>query len=432
MHSISSIAEAQVHARTALELAEELGEPTLLAHALSHVAFLDSLTGDGVAIDTIERALALNPNPGWTQILGRPDWTHALLLFWDGRLAEARDRFAALHEEALERGDEHSLPFVLFQLARVELLLGDWESARRHAAECGETVAQSGHAGERPYAAAILAVVAAHVGAVDEARAHISVGLEEAERLGVQPAALEMLAARGFLELSVGDAAAGRRDVRRAARAGRGERDARAGAVPVARGRDRGQGAARAARWTCSLDRARPWVQSVAARCDAAWSAFNATDARRATRAANPSSARGRCSCSAPASAATASGGPRATRSARRSRRSRPLGAPLWAEKARAELSRVGGRAPAEGELTPTERRVAELIAAGRTYQEAADALFISPKTVQWNLSKIYRKLGIKSRAELPGRLDVTTNPGDFAGFAPGRPAVASPACIRQ
>jgi len=64
----------------------------------------------------------------------------------------------------------------------------------------------------------------------------------------------------------------------------------------------------------------------------------------------------------------------------------------------------VGGRAPAAG-LTPTEERIARLIASGRTYREAADALFISPKTVQWNLSKIYRKLGIRSRAELAGRL---------------------------
>jgi DNA-binding CsgD family transcriptional regulator len=45
------------------------------------------------------------------------------------------------------------------------------------------------------------------------------------------------------------------------------------------------------------------------------------------------------------------------------------------------------------------------LIASGRTYKEAADELFISPKTVQWNLSKVYRKLGIRSRAELPTRL---------------------------
>jgi DNA-binding CsgD family transcriptional regulator len=52
-----------------------------------------------------------------------------------------------------------------------------------------------------------------------------------------------------------------------------------------------------------------------------------------------------------------------------------------------------------------TERRVADLIAAGRTYREAAAELFISPKTVQWNLSKVYRKLEIRSRAELPARL---------------------------
>ena len=66
------------------------------------------------------------------------------------------------------------------------------------------------------------------------------------------------------------------------------------------------------------------------------------------------------------------------------------------------------GALPRDGALTPTEERVAELIAAGRTYQEAADALFISPKTVQWNLSKVYRKLGITSRSELVKRFEET------------------------
>ena len=86
----------------------------------------------------------------------------------------------------------------------------------------------------------------------------------------------------------------------------------------------------------------------------------------------------------------------------------RQLGAELWASRAQAELSRIGGRPPASG-LTPTEERVAALIASGRTYKEAADELFISPKTVQWNLSKVYRKLGIRSRAELPARLAAET-----------------------
>jgi DNA-binding CsgD family transcriptional regulator len=52
-------------------------------------------------------------------------------------------------------------------------------------------------------------------------------------------------------------------------------------------------------------------------------------------------------------------------------------------------------------ELTPTEKRVAELVANGATNQEVARALFLAPKTVEWNLSRIYRKLGVRSRTEL-------------------------------
>lgn len=55
--------------------------------------------------------------------------------------------------------------------------------------------------------------------------------------------------------------------------------------------------------------------------------------------------------------------------------------------------------------LTPAERRVAELVARGRTNQEVADALHVSPKTVEWNLSKIYRKLLVRSRTELAVKL---------------------------
>jgi DNA-binding CsgD family transcriptional regulator len=81
------------------------------------------------------------------------------------------------------------------------------------------------------------------------------------------------------------------------------------------------------------------------------------------------------------------------------------IGAAPWADKTRAELARIGGRAPTTGELTPTERRVALLVAAGQTNREVAAALFVAPRTVEWNLSKIYAKLGVRSRSELAGRL---------------------------
>jgi DNA-binding CsgD family transcriptional regulator len=82
------------------------------------------------------------------------------------------------------------------------------------------------------------------------------------------------------------------------------------------------------------------------------------------------------------------------------------IGTPLWADRARAELERVSGSSPAgSSRLTPSERRVAELAASGLTNREVAGALFISPKTVEANLARIYHKLGIHSRAELGQRM---------------------------
>jgi DNA-binding CsgD family transcriptional regulator len=80
-------------------------------------------------------------------------------------------------------------------------------------------------------------------------------------------------------------------------------------------------------------------------------------------------------------------------------------GAALWAKRAREELGRVGMRPRAPQGLTAAERRVAELAASGLTNQEVAVAAFMSRKTVEANLTRIYRKLGIRSRAELGVRL---------------------------
>jgi DNA-binding CsgD family transcriptional regulator len=80
------------------------------------------------------------------------------------------------------------------------------------------------------------------------------------------------------------------------------------------------------------------------------------------------------------------------------------IGTPLWVGRARAELARAEVVPTHDLTLTPSERRVAELAASGMTNKDVAAALFISPKTVEANLVRIYRKLGIKTRAEL-GRL---------------------------
>jgi len=81
------------------------------------------------------------------------------------------------------------------------------------------------------------------------------------------------------------------------------------------------------------------------------------------------------------------------------------VGATWWAERARAELARVNIRPSAPTTLTASEQRIAELAAGGLTTRQIADAAFVSPKTVEANLTRVYRKLGIRSRAELVARL---------------------------
>jgi len=77
------------------------------------------------------------------------------------------------------------------------------------------------------------------------------------------------------------------------------------------------------------------------------------------------------------------------------------LGARVWSEKARSELRRIGGRTASDGRLSETERKIVELVVAGRRNKEVAAQLSLSPNTVAWNLSKVYRKLGVSSRTEL-------------------------------
>jgi DNA-binding CsgD family transcriptional regulator len=81
------------------------------------------------------------------------------------------------------------------------------------------------------------------------------------------------------------------------------------------------------------------------------------------------------------------------------------LGAPLWAARGRAELARVTTRRAARG-LTATEERIARLAAEGLTNREISERAFVSVNTVEANLTRVYRKLGISSRAQLSRALE--------------------------
>jgi DNA-binding CsgD family transcriptional regulator len=94
------------------------------------------------------------------------------------------------------------------------------------------------------------------------------------------------------------------------------------------------------------------------------------------------------------------------------------LGATIWAERAERELAAAGYSRPAPAEqspwaeLTAAETRVAQVILEGATYDEAASALFVSPRTIETHLRQIYRKLGVRSRSELTRRMAVPAGVG--------------------
>ncbi len=80
------------------------------------------------------------------------------------------------------------------------------------------------------------------------------------------------------------------------------------------------------------------------------------------------------------------------------------LGTPIWAQRARSELARIPSGQASTG-LTATEEIVARLAAQGLSNREIAERVFVSPKTVEVNLTRVYRKLGVRSRAALASRL---------------------------
>ena len=94
-------------------------------------------------------------------------------------------------------------------------------------------------------------------------------------------------------------------------------------------------------------------------------------------------------------------------------------GARPWAERARDELRAAGEGAPARAgrrldQLTPQELRIARLVARGGGNRDVAAALFLSPRTVEYHLHKVFRKLGVHGRAELAALIAAEENRANY------------------
>ncbi len=418
-YSLGSFADAAAAAQRALALAEGLDDRALLAGALATSVASDLATGLGLDEQRLARALELeDPHQP-----GAVDWTPSMLagLVWTlgEQFDRARDVLQGLCARLVERGEDSDLPEPLGCLAWAEWSAGNLAEAGELADRSYELARQARNESIAAYARAMRALVYSHEGREEETRAAAAEAIELATRSGWLIAATWASVALAHLELSLGNDAAVVQTLARSI-----ELVERDGVVDPAR-RPFLADAIEALVLLGDLERAelltalyeqraraldRKAAIVSAARCRALLGAAQG-DAEGALRGLDE--VLGDTSdVPVPLDLARAlivKGQLERRRKHKRQARAsldraveicERIGATVWAERARRELSRLG-RVRDPDELTATEAQVARLAASGLTTREVAAAAFLSPKTVEANISRIYRKLGIRSRAEL-------------------------------
>jgi DNA-binding CsgD family transcriptional regulator len=410
---------ALADARSGLEKAERLGRPEPLARALGRIAALETWTTE-ITPGLLERAVALEeqlarPLEYWespTMAFGR----HLVQL---GQLDRARTVLAREEQRAAAGGDEGSRVHLLFHLTMLEWFSGRWERALEYADQALELAEQIHDDLYRGMTLFGKAHIEALLGRLDVARAAAEEGVILGEATADALFPIWNLGVLGHIELTLGHLETAARYLRPLPERliSLGWNDVVDPLWPDAIETLVGLGDLAQAR--VYLDyfevqgrrRASPWALGAAARCRGLLAAaeqdlpaaFEALEHALAMREwAQFPFERGR-TLLALGSVHRRAKQKRAAREALEQALAvfDELGAPLWAAKGRKELARIGGRRRASKELTEAEERVASLAAEGRSNKQIAAALFVSVHTVEAHLSRIYRKLKIRSRAEL-------------------------------
>lgn len=406
-------------AREALASAERIGDVPLQIEALLDVAIFGRNVDAADAVARAEEASAAAAAAGEELMRLDAEVMVAALRAQRGESAAARPTLVACYE-ALRDVDEVMAAEALSHLAWADLWAGRWADAAEAAERSRNVRLQYGFEQNQDYISS--AWIAAHRGDEATALADAARGLELCDaQIGFHPPLLA--AVPGLVALWHGDAAGALPHLdeaeRQATRLAWHAADARPWTGDLAEalietGRladaealvdrwERDASAQQSARALASATRSRGLL--AAARGDVAGASMHLEAAVAAHREAGDTFGAAR--------ALLALGALRRRERQKRSAREaieaarvsfESLGARVWAERAGRELGRVSGRAPRDG-LTPTEERVAALVAAGRTNREVAAELYLAERTVAGHLTHIYAKLGVRSRTELARRV---------------------------
>lgn len=342
---------------------------------------------------------------------------------WRGEVKEAMHQVTSLQVLAEERAEPSSFALQRLHLCELQLRVGDWDQAQQLLDEwAASTDSELLH---WPMYERCRALLGAGRGNLEDARRWGVEALRRAELTGVRWDWLETKRALGLAALLARDFAASARDLRAVWEhtAREGVRDP--GAFPVApdlvealveceetdEARDVAIALAELAR-----DQDHPWALVGARRCGAIVDLAGDYSDRAAT-ALEAAAVAYRELGLAFDHARTLLVLGRAQRRAKKWGAARDhlqlavsafdaMASPGWAQDAHSELARAGaGRPASSGQLTPTERRVAQLAADGLSNKEIARALVVTVNTVEFHLRNTYAKLGVRSRVQLAGQI---------------------------
>ena len=424
---VEGLPAAERHARAAVELAERLGDAALRAASLAGLALLRFNAGEAGALLLAERAHALAEEAGEAGSPAAAAFSLAHVLVWTPDVERARALLERLNRDWSER-DERTSAYAVWYLALAEVRAGRFSRAAELAEESRAVSAlYARDESESPQSLLPLALALAHLGELERARelAEQSCRLVELQgsSLSAPPATL------AFVELWRGDA--------QAAVAGFETAEQRSGAADLSdpgmawwRG-EQVEALLEVGRVEDAVTRLDAW-EADARRLERAWLLARATRCRGLVAAARGEIEAAVTLLEAAVAQHEAVGDPfsraRALlelgvtrRRARQKRAAREaveaavagfeeLGSAGWAERAQRELGSIGGRTRSD-DLTPAEQRVADLVAKGRTNAEVAAALFLAERTVASHLTRVYAKLGVRSRTELARRLGEIPQP---------------------
>lgn len=408
------------YARAGLECAERTGHRETIALALAELAAHEPRSGP-ITPGLLDRAVEMQESirdlpPGYRSARR----ARAMRFLAADNLDAARADLQDCYRRSLEQGDVFEEPMALLHLSQVENLAGDLPAAMRYAQQGVEAAEELGLQQTRNSLRCARAIVAAHLGRV-EARSDAQMVLSSAETIGDVLGQIRARAVLGFLELSSGNPQAAVEFLRPLPQMTSTVSPSEFRFLPnliealIAIGDDDGAEALLVPFERGTGLRDTPWTRACSRRCrgllraargdlEGALTALGEALVEHESPPMPFEQARSLLAFGQVQRRAKRTGAARATLADVLASFER-LGTPLWADKARAELARIGGRGPAGVELTETERRIADLVAEGKSNKEIAAALFVTVNTVEGHLSHAYAKVGVRSRGELVHRL---------------------------